>query len=368
MNKFKISNLSFCFIYLVLLNSTLLGMLFPYVLYEANTSVFISLLISYVIGLIPLFIYFKIFNFLPDKNIFEKIEYAFPKIISKILIFIIFILFLGIGVIIFWRLTTFISSEFLIETPSLFISIILATPILYLVLYDYDVIARLSFFCILLGFGLLIFNVIALSSQFDLQNLKPLLNNDFMHLSKSSVTYSIIFIMTSFMTLAIPKNNILKNEKTNKYIFISYTISYLFIAMIFFSIISVLGINISKLYTFPSYAVLKTINIFSFVQNLENINILIWVLFMTFTSAFCLLFLKSAMSSIFKFTKKRINIITSIVLFIIFFILTLLLIPFESVINKYKYVYVPLLIYFVILVLLLIVYIAGKVKFRFKNG
>ena len=70
MNRYKISSLTFSLIFMCLLNSSLLGIIFPYILHESKTSFYISLGISFLVGLVFIFIYLKIFNFLTDKDIF----------------------------------------------------------------------------------------------------------------------------------------------------------------------------------------------------------------------------------------------------------------------------------------------------------
>ena len=64
MSKYKLSNLSFSFIVICLMNSTLLGILFPFMINNSKTSVFMSLVYSYFIGLLILILFLKIFKVL----------------------------------------------------------------------------------------------------------------------------------------------------------------------------------------------------------------------------------------------------------------------------------------------------------------
>ena len=52
MRKYSLSNISFSFILIAILHSSLLGILLPFMLHEAKTSVFMSLVYSFFIGLI----------------------------------------------------------------------------------------------------------------------------------------------------------------------------------------------------------------------------------------------------------------------------------------------------------------------------
>ena len=79
-NDYKISSLSFTLMFICIINALLPGTLFPYMIYEAKTSVFISILINYFIGLVMILLFIKLFNYLPSESIFGKIKKIFPNI------------------------------------------------------------------------------------------------------------------------------------------------------------------------------------------------------------------------------------------------------------------------------------------------
>lgn len=367
MNRYKISSLTFSLIFMCLLNSSLLGIIFPYILHESKTSFYISLGISFLVGLVFIFIYLKIFNFLPDKDIFEKIDAIFPKWVSKIISLILMALVFMIAVIVIWRLVTFISSEFLVETPNLFIGLLIAAPLFYAMLYDFDIIGRLATFCLAVAFFLLMFNVISLFSQVDISNLKPLLNFDLMHTGKSVTVFSFVVFVPAFLTLVIPKENISDSAKLTKSILVAYTLEMISIGLIFFIIVTVLGIEISNIYTFPSYVVLKTLSVLSFIQNTENISILVWVLLMTFSGSFCLLFMKTGLKDLFNLDKKKTQIFSIIFIFLPFLGIIIYMLPYEIYLNKFKYVSVPTLINMSIFGMFIIIYLIGIIVNKFKR-
>ncbi len=367
MNRYKISSLTFSLIFMCMLNSSLLGIIFPYILHESKTSFYISLGISFVVGLFLIFIYLRIFNFMPDKDIFKKIEAIFPKWISKCVSFILMMLVFLLTIIIIWRLVTFISSEFLVETPNLFIGLLIAAPLLYASTTDFDVIGRLATFCLAVAFLLLVFNVVSLFSQVDMNNLKPLLNFDLMHTGKSVLVFTFIVLVPAFLTLVIPKDNVTNSNKVTRSILSIYTLEMISIFLIFFIIVSVLGINIANIYTFPSYAVLKTLSVLSFIQNTENISILVWVLLMTFAGSFCLLFLKSGLKSLFNFDKKKTQLSSLLFIFLPFLGIVLFMLPYEIYLNKFQYVIVPWAINVSIFVILVLIFVIGKIIFKIKK-
>lgn len=362
MRKYSLSNLSFSFIIIAILHSSLLGILLPFMLHEAKTSVFMSLVYSFFIGLGVLFVYFKIFDFEPDKSIFEKIDMVFPKWISKFVQFVFAIVVFLIGLVTFFRLTTFISSQFLVNTPNVIIAGILIVPIMYALMYDFDVMARMATVCVFIGMLMVISNCCFLIGNMDFENLKPILNNDFIHLFRSSFSFSFVYLIPIFSTLAIPKNNIIRNDKTKKYVFVSYVISFLSASLIIFAILSVLGIHVSTLYTYPSYMTLKVLNVLNFIKNVEHLNAIIWLLYMTFSTGFYLLVVKLLFHHTFKLNLKKTNILSLCFILAPFLVVAIFALPYENYMNKYSAIYVLLGVESILLVISLCVIVFGKIK------
>ena len=200
----------------------------------------------------------------------------------------------------------------------------------------------------------------------DLSNFKPLLNNDLSHIVKSSLVFVTLNVVPILSLLIIPKNNVLDNEKLPKNLIIGYTINTICICGIFFAIIGVMGIELSSLFTFPSYEVLKTINMFSFLDNIENLNISIWILFMTFSVSYNMLILKYGIKEIFNIKNKRVIFILCALIIVLLASVVIFIIPYENYINKYKrlYTYVPFALLLTSIVSIIFIYVSGKIKFR----
>lgn len=347
MNNYKISSLSFAFIVICLINSTLLGIVFPYLIKETKTSFFFSLLLSFIIGFIFIYLFLKMFNLMPEKNLIEKVESVFPKSISIFINLIITILVFLLVIIVFWRFSTFVASEYLTETPTFIISLLLASPIFFAMFKDFDIAARCATIIIITIVFLFIFSRLTLLFEIDFENYKPILNSAVSHIGKGSLVTSILQIVPLFLTLIIPKSNITDSKNITKAVVIAYISSFFILASVITTIIGVLGVNISSLYAFPSYVVLKNISILNFIKNIENFSVIFWVMFMSFTCSFSLFFIKTSIKSMFKITKMKTLNVIMIIIFILFMIVIYFLISLESFINKYKniYVFIPLAVY-----------------------
>ncbi len=369
MKKYKLSSLTFSIIVAILINSTLLGLLVPFLIEKLKTSILLSLVISFLIGFLLIMLFFKIFDFEPNKTIFEKVDYVFPKAIAKLINIIIVILAYAFLIIIFYRIATFISSEFLTDSPEYIIPIILIIPIIYLSLFGIDTASRMAIISLVIGFIMFSLNVLSLIFSIDLNNFKPLINNEFMILSKYSIIYSFVYLFPMFLTLIIPKDKLIDKHKFNKTLIITYTISYLCVASIFLSTVGVLGVNIASLYIYPSYSVLKTINILSFLDNLENLNILLLVLFMSYSCSFSLIFIKEAIKNIFNIKKKKINYFIFGSFIILLLLIIIMALPYETLLTKIKfqYAYALLVVSVLSIFVLSITLILGKFKKKIKG-
>ncbi len=369
MNKYKISSLTFSIIVAILINSTLLGLLIPFLINKLKTSFLFSLLISFLLGFVIIFLFLKIFDFEPSKTIFEKIDSTFPKIISKLINILIFILVYTFLVVIFYRISTFISSQFLTESPEYIIPIILILPILYLSLFGIDTAGRMAIISMVIGFTMFILNIISLTPSIEIDNFKPLLNNNFIKVSKFSIIFSLVYLLPIFTTLIIPKDNIVDKSKFKKTLIITYIISYLCTSLIFLTTVGVLGVNIANLYIYPSYSVLKTIDVLSFLDNLENLNILILVLFMSYTCSFCFIFIRGFIDNIFKFKNKKINYFIYGFIIIAFIAMIIYALPYETLLVKIKFQfsYLLLIVSIAFIFLVLLTLVIGKIKKKIKG-
>lgn len=366
MNNYRISSLSLGFIVICLIDSTLLGIAFPYIIRESTTSFVFSLIISFIIGLLYMFVFIKIFDFMPEKNIIEKIETIFPKVIAKIVNSLMFFLVFLVLIIIFYRFSTFISSEYLTETPAPVISILLAGPLFYAMFKDIDTAARCATIIIFTIIFLFIFSRITLLTQIDLENFKPIVFNEPLDIIKNAFYFSTLQMVPLFLALMIPKNNITDPEKITKHLIFAYLFSYFIIVTMLITIVGLLGVKIASLYTFPSYVVLKNLNILNFIKNVENFSVLFWIMFMSFTTAICLVFMKNIIYTTYKIKNKRKLNISMIILFIAFIITIIVLLPYENYINKYKNLYanIPFITYLGLFILVFISYIIGKIMHK----
>lgn len=269
----KINNLQFNSILIVIILQSFFGLTG---LNISSNDYWVSVLLGFLLGILIIALFIYIFSFKKELPIDKKIELLFGNKIGFLINIILIICYINISTILFYNLNTFINKEFLDKTPLYIIGFLFSLIIFYINTKGIETISRVSFLLLSLSFILIIISIISLFPSINIENFLPILNTKLNNIYMNSlpITMNIIPI---FMLLMIPKNNIKNQNKSNKFIIISYILTLFIILSIIINIIGILGINLSKLYQYPEYIVLKRINIFNFINRIENILALQWI-------------------------------------------------------------------------------------------
>ena len=183
----------------------------------------------------------------------------------KIIPLFIYIYFLILS---FSTLEIFISSFLLTKTPK----IIMIIPALSLGLYasfrDMKTLKEASFIFLWLSIISFLITIIFLFNYVHLENVLPL----FVHKPKNLLHSSLIFgLLSSFPNILLKEENI-PLKKHLKY----YLITAIFNIFMIVMILGVLSPGVAKIYSYPEYMVLKRIKLLDFIENIENVSVLVW--------------------------------------------------------------------------------------------
>ena len=96
-NDSKMSPLGISFLSTFLYRSFYIIGLFNLIISISKNDSIFSIILGSIFGLILVKCYFYINDKMPSKNIFEKINASFPKVIAKVFIFILILLFILIS-------------------------------------------------------------------------------------------------------------------------------------------------------------------------------------------------------------------------------------------------------------------------------
>ena len=278
MNNKKISNLEFSIIATSPILSLYSGIGLYNIIKKSHIDSYISILISIIWTLLYLKILLTIFNYNPNINFPEKNIKLFGKYKGKIINIIINLLIISICILPTYSVSNFIVSQFLSETPIIIILILIFIVTFYNTSKGIETISRTATILFIIYITLELISILGLLPNFQLSNLKPILVTGKMNTIKNSLSFFTTNIIPITTILIIPKNNIINNKKTSKYllIFLIITITFIFLDTIL--TISILSEYLIEILPHPEYIVLKKISFFGFLDRIENIIYIKWIL------------------------------------------------------------------------------------------
>lgn len=357
MKNNKINSLQLSIIIFFFLFASLIGIGINSITSIAGRDSFISIIIAYVIGFIPLIIFIYLFN--QDKNIIELINNTFGKTIGMIINIILLIPIIIISAYSLNSISNFLVSQFLSNTPIYIIYIAISIVILYGVYKGFEVVSRTALILSIISILFLIISIIGLIPNIKIDNFLPL----FEHGIKKDIYASLIFVISNitplYILLFISKENITNKEKLNKSIIISYTFGILVAFAETVLTIGTLGLHLTNIYQYPEYIMLKKISFFNFFNRIENLISIQWLYLNLLIAVMSIFYIKS---SIKKEKSKFIIPFISIILMFTFCILAFKNNTIFINFSKNIYPYINLVYFIIILIITIITIIKQKRK------
>lgn len=287
-------------------------------------------ILSIIIGFILLFLLFQllkgIIQFHQKQDILGKIEILFPK--TKIFIFFLLIIILFTFLIYsIHQISTYINYYILKDTKLIVITVTLLLTILYICKKGIISIAKLSEICFYIYLFLFIITLLGTLKYLNLENLKPLLTSSFQDNTKSSLLYFSSLIIPFFLIVMIPKENIISKKKYEQMVSKGLRYSSLICFLELLITLSILGIELTKIYIYPEMIVYKKISFFNILEHLETTLAFAQILNSLFIIVLSLWSLHALLKKVIPLKKEKENISYSLLILLLIFAGTLLTIP-----------------------------------------
>lgn len=244
----------------------------------AGVNSWLSAIIAYILGFIPILFIIYIASYKPNLPLNEKINTLFGNKLGFVINILFSIILLFIGITILYNINNFILSQLLNRTPFIINYILLIALVIYNANKGITTISRTSLILLCLNLFLFFINIFALIRHIDITNFFPLLKEDTNNILKTSLNIASIKTLPLLTILTIPKNRITNTQKYNKTIIISYIISTIISLLLVFVTFGTLGINLIKTFVYPEYIVLRKIKLLGFLERIENIVSLQWII------------------------------------------------------------------------------------------
>lgn len=335
MKKDKINCLQFSSMLSMLLIASFLGIGMFSVIKAAGVDAYISIIIAAIAGIFILFSFFVIHDYEPELNVAEKFKNVFGKPVGTILNYLCLIIILLMGISAMFNLTTFITSQFLKSTPPYLIGLCFGFLIILVNIKGLETLSRTCLVLLTLCVILFLISIVGLFPEFDMANLKPCLEYGLKR-PLVGATYNFLFnLMPIYLLLIVPKNNLVKPEKCRKYMWIFYIISFLIKFTLVVITLGVLGIHLASIYQYPEYMVLKRIQIFTFIDRIENVITIQWLFGLFFNISFVVYYITNSIKQNHK--SKLLPIIVTTLIFLGF----IYLFKNNTDFNNFTYTKVP---------------------------
>ena len=348
MNNEKINSFSISTIIISLCSSAFYGTFSSYVISKVKTDAFICIIIGFIISIF----FSKIILYIFNKNInityAQKNKKVFPQIYNFIIL-IIMICSIATYILLTYRLSSFLSTQYLIDTPDFIILIMVLLITYYISSKGIETLSRVSTITFYISIIIFIFDFISLFNQINYNNFLPLFTSSTKDILVTSLLFSLYFTIPLINLNAIKKSQITDIYNFNKYLYSMMILSFVIILLNMFTTIGVLGVNVCNLFDYPIYTTLKSIKLFSFLDSMENVSIMLWVLFIINASSMNYLFITNTIN------KKKYNFIILLLCFIIPKIIFK-----NGYVQTYNYILLPTVVLIIILFIQIITIIKNR--------
>ena len=362
MNNEKVSSLNICMLISALTKASFFGAGFHYIYKNASTGSLFSVLLGIILGFIIILLYL---NIITDKPLPLKLKEIFPKVIAYFLNAIIILISLAFACLVFFRIIDFLSTQYLTNTPSIVLGLLVISLVFYLLIKNLEVLTRFATVCFFISEILILINVGGLIPYVEFDNFKPLMLNFPNGFLKATFSFALLFAGPCFFTTIFGRDNITDKEKFNKKFIIFYFISSLAIFLIFFFVLACLGSETIKLFTYPVYIVLKRISMFNFIESVENITFFLWYIYLHILMTISLFYIKNTLIHTFNLTiTTKKSAIIALILCFITFILPFIFLEKNYMISNGIYSVIPILLNLALIIISFIIFVTLKIKKR----
>ena len=309
----KIGNKEYASILFFISETLFLSVGLSEILNMSKNDAIISSVLGIVLSFLFLYLILKFNDYKKELNVFGKIDSLYGKVLGNIINIILVILSSLYFTYLLWSQNIYVQNKYLEETSSIITTLFFLIPVLLLVNKDMKTITKVSIAVFFVTIIEIIFSYSNLFTKIDLNNYLPIFNTRYSNILISSIKYAAYSITPVIFLLVTPKKEINNSNRLNKYLYIFNIISGIKFLLTVSFLIGIFGIDLSRLFYYPEYSLMKKINSLNFIQNVQNILTINSIYNLLISEVLSLFFIKKY------FEYKKINKM-------IFYIITVLLV------------------------------------------
>ncbi len=177
--------------------------------------------------------------------------------------------------------TTLTSNYLLYETPLILIVALFLFPVMFGSFKKIEVTSRVGEMVFPVSVLLILFSYIALWYLVDIKNLFPIFNTSVIDFLKGTFIFMVASLLPNLLMLKY------KEDLSFKEVSCGYVMGSIVIIIYMFFILTIYGNEFASILRFPEYLILKKIDIFNYISNVENIFVLEWLCNLVIGALFC---------------------------------------------------------------------------------
>lgn len=275
---FKISNKQFLLIVILFSIGTAILITPSRLANDVKQDAWIPTLLAVFVTILIIWLYNMLSDEFPNMTIIQYMEKILGKWIGRTVSLMFSITSLLVCVNLFSIVGQFITTQIMPETPIMAIYILYGCVIVFGVRLGVESLAKsaeIFFPWVIILFTILI---ILLLPDVEFKNIKPTLEFGFRPIIRSTILYISIFSLPLVFLLTVFPVNLKEINKAKKSFHLGILIGGIVLFIITVMCILVLGHETTSRSTFPVYVLAKKINIGNFIERIEVILAIIWLI------------------------------------------------------------------------------------------
>lgn len=253
---------------------------------QAKQDAWITPIIVCLLGLPVIAVYISISKSYEGKTLSDILENVFGKIIGKIIeLNFAFMCILDASEV-SWYIGRFFTTQFMPETPFFPIIAMFVVVLMIAVSYDIETIGRAAQIFELLVIVMLLFSMVLVTPKVEINNILPILENGFTPVLKASIFLLSYMVSPLVVLLYIYPANIHINKENNRAFYLGFIFASAIIFITNIMTILVLGSNISSNSIYPTYLLVKEIDIATIFSRIEGVIAALWIITIFYRALF----------------------------------------------------------------------------------
>lgn len=249
---------------------------------EVKQDAWIVAILGTLIGLLIIWLYCIIGQWFPQLTFVQINEKILGKWVGKLtsLVFVI-MSFIYAATLLFYS-GTFLNIHFMPDTPMAALNILMTIIIVMGVYLGIETIARSAEVFILVFIVLFFILIVFIIPEIKLENIQPIFESNPKMIFKSSLSVIEVTSINAIVLLMIFPAFINDIKKGKKFFFIGNLIGGIMIIILTLLCILVLGAYGTAEEIFPGYKLAKRINVGDFIQRIESLMSILWIIALYF--------------------------------------------------------------------------------------